>query len=137
MSHTADSNNYYVPHGSHWPIVGSVGLTTLLVGFSMFLNGAGMGKLLALIGVVITLVMMFGWFGTVIRESEAGTYNDQVDRSFRWGMFWFIFSEVMFFAGFFGALFYARQLSVPWLGGEGANAMTNAVLWPGFETAWH
>ena len=136
MSHTADSNNYYVPHGSHWPIVGSVGLTTLLVGFSMFLNGAGIGKLLALVGVVITLVMMFGWFGTVIRESEAGTYNDQVDRSFRWGMFWFIFSEVMFFAGFFGALFYARQLSVPWLGGEGANAMTNAVLWPGFETVW-
>ena len=136
MSHTADSNNYYIPHGSHWPIVGSIGLATLLVGFSMYLNGAGLGKLLALVGVVITLIMMFGWFGTVIRESEAGTYNNQVDRSFRWGMFWFIFSEVMFFAGFFGALFYARQLAVPWLGGEGANAMTNAVLWPGFETAW-
>jgi cytochrome c oxidase subunit 3 len=102
----------------------------------MFLNGAGMGKMLALIGVVITLIMIFGWFGTVIRESEAGAYNHQVDRSFRWGMFWFIFSEVMFFAGFFGALFYARQLSVPWLGGEGNNAMTNAVLWSGFESAW-
>ncbi len=136
MAHTADSNHYYIPHGSHWPIVGSVGLTTLLVGFSMFLNGAGMGKVLALAGVVITLIMMFGWFGTVIRESEAGIYNEQVDRSFRWGMFWFIFSEVMFFAGFFGALFYARQLAVPWLGGEGIGAATNSVLWPGFENAW-
>ena len=31
-------------------------------------------------------------------------------------MSWFIFSEVMFFAAFFGALFYARVLSVPGLG---------------------
>ena len=36
--------------------------------------------------------------------------------SFRWGMSWFIFSEVMFFAAFFGALFYVRVLSVPDLG---------------------
>ena len=35
------------------------------------------------------------------------------------GMAWFIFSEVMFFAAFFGALFYVRTFSVPWLGGEG------------------
>ena len=62
--------------------------------------------------------MMFGWFGTVIRESEAGIYNEQVDRSFRWGMGWFIFSEVMFFAAFFGALYYARQLAIPWLAGD-------------------
>jgi len=136
MSHIADSKDYYIPHGSHWPIVGSIGLTTLLVGFSMFLNGVGMGKFLALAGLVITVIMIFGWFGTVIRESETGTYNSQVDRSFRWGMFWFIFSEIMFFAGFFGALFYARQLSVPWLGGEGTGAITNSVLWSGFENAW-
>jgi cytochrome c oxidase subunit 3 len=136
MAHTANNNAYYVPHGSHWPIVGSIGLTCLLVGFSLFLNGVGVGKILALVGVVVTLIMMFGWFGTVIRESESGIYNAQVDRSFRWGMFWFIFSEVMFFAGFFGALFYARQLSVPWLGGEGAKLMTHSVLWPAFENAW-
>ena len=35
-------------------------------------------------------------------------YGLDVDRSFRMGMMWFIFSEVMFFAAFFGALFYAR-----------------------------
>ncbi len=134
MAHA--EGNYYVPHGSHWPIVGSIGLTTLLVGFSSYLNGADIGSLMMIAGVAITVVMMIGWFGTVIRESESGIYNEQVDRSFRWGMFWFIFSEVMFFAAFFGALFYARQLSVPWLGGEGAGAMTNQVLWPSYETAW-
>jgi len=79
---------------------------------------------------------MFFWFGEVIGESEAGTFNDQVDSSFRIGMMWFIFSEVMFFAVFFGALFYARQLSLPWLGGEGNNFFTNLFLWEGFENAW-
>ena len=51
-------------------------------------------------------------------------------------MSWFIFSEVMFFAVFFGTLFYARELSVPWLAGEGDNFLTNMLLWPGFENAW-
>ena len=117
MAHA--EGQYYVPHGSHWPIVGSIGLTTLLVGVASWLNGSSFGELLMLAGVVVTLVMIFGWFGTVIKESQAGAYNAQVDLSFRWGMFWFIVSEVMFFAAFFGALFYARQYSIPWLGGEG------------------
>ena len=134
MAHA--EGQYYVPHGSHWPIVGSIGLTTLLVGVASWLNGSNFGELLMLAGVVVTLVMIFGWFGTVIKESQSGAYNAQVDASFRWGMFWFIFSEVMFFAAFFGALFYARQYSIPWLGGEGDGAVTNSVLWPGFEAAW-
>jgi cytochrome c oxidase subunit 3 len=75
---------------------------------------------------------MFGWFGEVIRDSEAGRYNKQVDSSFRWSMSWFIFSEVMFFAAFFGALFYTRVLSVPWLG----ESDTMQQLWPTFKAAW-
>jgi len=134
MAHAHEG--YYVPHGSHWPIVGSIGLTTLLAGFAGWLNGASSGQMIMLFGVVVTLIMIFGWFGTVIRESESGLYDDQVDKSFRWGMFWFIFSEVMFFAAFFGALFYARALSVPWLGGEGSGLSTHEVLWPAFEAAW-
>ena len=51
-------------------------------------------------------------------------------------MFWFIFSEVMFFAAFFGALFYARNYSLPWLSGEGSGAMTNMFLYEGFESSW-
>ncbi|MFO7603426.1 MAG: cytochrome c oxidase subunit 3 [Gammaproteobacteria bacterium] len=125
---------YYLPEPSHWPIIGSVGLAFLLGGFAGWLHGSS--SIYMIVGAVVMAIMLFGWFGTVIRESETGKYNDQVDMSFRMSMGWFIFSEVMFFAAFFGALFYARQLSVPWLGGEGNNAMTNELLWQGFEAAW-
>ena len=110
-------SSYYIPHGSHWPFVGSIAIFSLMIGFSNFLNGATWGMWLMIIGALILLVMLFGWFGAVIQESVSGTYNEQVDLSFRWGMFWFIFSEVMFFAAFFGALFYVRVYSLPWLGG--------------------
>jgi len=117
--------------------MGSVGLFTLFGGFAMLLNGSDVGKWLMIAGAVIVVHMLFGWFGTIIRESEGGSYNDQVDLSFRWGMGWFIFSEVLFFAAFFGALFYIRLLSVPWLGGEGAGGFaTGPVLWPGFDAVW-
>jgi len=51
-------------------------------------------------------------------------------------MLWFISSEEMFFAAFFGGLFYARALVMPWLGGAGNNAMTHALLWPDFIPQW-
>jgi len=128
------NGGYYIPHGSHWPIIGSIGLFVMLQGFGNYLNGSGFGSTVMLAGFLILLVMVFGWFRTVINESEAGTYNMQVDTSFRWGMGWFIFSEVMFFAAFFGALYYARVFSVPWLGG--ADPSTNELLWGGWEAAW-
>ena len=132
---TQAHGDYYVPHGSHWPIVGSVGLITMLGGFAFFLNGASAGSMMMIAGAAIIVFMLFGWFGTVISESEKGMYNEQVDRSFRWGMGWFIFSEVMFFAAFFGALYYAREFSVPWLGGEGAKGNAH-LLWENFQAVW-
>jgi len=133
----ADAQRYYVPHGTKWPILGSIGLVCLLGGFANTLNGAASGgEAFMVIGAVSIIIMMFGWFGTVVGESERGTYSKQVDTSFRWGMGWFIFSEVMFFAAFFGALFYVRHYAVPWIGGEGAKEVTNSVLWPSFEAEW-
>jgi cytochrome c oxidase subunit 3 len=134
MSQAQDS--YYVPHGSHWPIVGSIGLLFLMLGVSTWLNGADSGFWVMMFGVAIMIVMLTGWFGTVINESVSGLYSEQVDKSFRMGMFWFIFSEVMFFAAFFGALFYARNMSVPWLGGDSNNFFTNLLLWEGYEASW-
>jgi cytochrome c oxidase subunit 3 len=128
---------YYVPNGSHWPIVGSAGLGVLVVGIGMSLNGYNpLGQAFLFAGTAIMLFMVFGWFRSVIQESQAGLYNAQVDRSFRQGMGWFIFSEVMFFGAFFGALFYARALSIPWLGGEGSGLSTHEFLWPAFEAVW-
>jgi len=131
---SSSNGGYYLPEPSHWPIVGSIGLFLTLGGFANYLHGGT--SLIMMAGAVVLLIMLFGWFGTVIRESQGGKYNDQVDMSFRWGMGWFIFSEVMFFAAFFGALFYARMYSVPWLGGASNNAMTNELLWPAFEAMW-
>ncbi|MDJ0926331.1 MAG: cytochrome c oxidase subunit 3 [Gammaproteobacteria bacterium] len=133
MAHA--ENKYYIPHGTKWPIIGSTGLFILFAGVSVWLNG-GDATLISLAGAGLVILMMFLWFSEVIDESESGTYNVQVDKSFRMGMFWFIFSEVMFFAVFFGALFYARQLALPWLGGEGNNLFTGSLLWPEFESEW-
>ena len=134
MSNT--NEDYYVPHSSHWPITATVAIFTMFIGGANFLNGGEVGVYILAIGLALFVYMLFGWFGTVIGESEAGTFNGQVDISFRMGMVWFIFSEVMFFAAFFGALYYARMYSVPWLGGEGSGAATNQFLWPEFATAW-
>lgn len=128
--------SYYVPHGSHWPIVGSIGLFTTLVSAANWMNGNSIAEWTFWLGIAIIIFMAFGWFGTVISENQRNLYNDQVDGSFRMGMVWFIFSEVMFFAAFFSALFYARALSVQWLGGAGSNAMTNDLLWPAFTSVW-
>lgn len=131
---SASEGAYYVPHGTHWPIIGSIGLTTTFVGFANYLHGSELTVMF--VGLAIVIFMMYGWFGQVIEESLSGLYNEQVDKSFRWGMGWFIFSEVMFFAGFFGALYYARVLSIPWLGGASNNDATAWLLWPDFEATW-
>jgi cytochrome c oxidase subunit 3 len=130
-----DSSKYYVPHGSPWPILGSVALFTLMLGASSYLNEWA-GGWAFLPGAVLLITMFFCWFGTVIGENQQGIYNMQVDKSFRMGMMWFIFSEVMFFAAFFGALFYARQLSVPWVGGEGTKLVNKLFLWKNFNPGW-
>jgi cytochrome c oxidase subunit 3 len=122
---------YFVPEPSSWPVVGSIGLFLMATGAALWFNGAGFGSWVVLAGFLVLVYMMFGWFGHVFSESEGGRYNQQVDGSFRWGMSWFIFSEVMFFAAFFGALFYARVLSVPWLG-----EIEQRLLWPDFQSQW-
>lgn len=120
---------YYLPEPTKWPTITSAGLFLLALGFILQVHDLSAGPWLMLIGTLIIIAMMVAWFGEVAVESEAGKYDGQVDTSFRMGMAWFIFSEVMFFAAFFGALFYTRVLSVPWLAGE-------ELLWPGFEGGW-
>jgi cytochrome c oxidase subunit 3 len=127
----AKTDHYYVPQPSSWPVVGSIALFLMATGATAWFNGAPFGKWAVLAGLLVLVYMMVGWFGRVIHESEGGKYNAQVDVSFRWGMGWFIFSEVMFFAAFFGALFYARVLSVPWLGD-----LEQKLLWPDFSAQW-
>jgi cytochrome c oxidase subunit 3 len=128
----SQSTRYYVPQPSTYPIFGSFALLLMALGAASWFNGVGWGKYVTFAGLAVLVYMIAGWFSTVAHESERGDYNSQVDGSFRWGMGWFIFSEVMFFGAFFGALFYMRVLSVPDLGG----LESQQLIWPGFKPAW-
>ena len=131
MSHAAEPSRYFVPTPSFWPLVGSSALLLLAFGAVLTMNSVAYGAWVLLAGALVLLTMLVGWFGRVITESEANLYNLQVDRSFRLAMAWFIFSEVMFFAAFFGALFYVRVLAVPDLASP-----AQALLWDGFANTW-
>ncbi|MFA5941313.1 MAG: cytochrome c oxidase subunit 3 [Sinimarinibacterium sp.] len=131
-----NAQRYFVPAPSAWPFMLTAGLVALVVGVAGYLEHSQLTPALIWPGFLLAIVIIFLWFRGVARESETGQYGAQVDRTYRWGMSWFIFSEVMFFGAFFGALFYARGLSLPWLGGEGAKLATHVTLWPGFESVW-
>ena len=126
-----ETNHYYIPTPSPWPIIGATAILFMGFGAAFTVNKLPIGYGMLAIGFAILIYMLFGWFGTVSRESEGGKFNKQVDNSFRWGMSWFIFTEVMFFAGFFGALYYMRILAVPWLGD-----LDHKILWPDFAGGW-
>jgi cytochrome c oxidase subunit 3 len=138
MAHTAHSSteaargHYYVPQPMPWPIMGSLSIFLMAIGGVFVMNGARAGWISFAAGLVLLIYMMTRWFGDVIAESEGGKYGRWEDVSFRWGMSFFIFSEVMFFGAFFGALFWARVYSVPELG----DLEHQALLWPGFTGHW-
>ena len=138
------TDKYYVPESSPWPLTASIGLCMTAVGGAHFIQQSTMadmepsfsGKPLFFLGLAWLLVVVALWWRDTIKESVTGLHSNQLGGSYRQGMLWFIFSEVMFFAAFFGAMFYTRWLIIPWLGGEGSNAMTHELLWPEFQPMW-
>lgn len=137
MTTQTRNQQYYVPEPSAWPFMMTISMAVTLGGFAIYLNGAeAVGKVMMPIGFAMICAMAFVWLRGVIRENRQGAYGAQEDMTFRWAMGWFIFSEVMFFGAFFGALFYTRILAVPWLGGDGVEFATNEYLWRGFQATW-
>ena len=122
---------YFVPAPSRFPVLVAVGLFLLFFGAGQWINGNGWGAYMSLAGILTWAFVVQQWFRLAISESESGLYSDRIDVSFRWSMSWFIFSEVMFFGAFFGALYWARMHSLPNLGN-----LENAVLWPDFKAVW-
>lgn len=136
MASTAEKPYYYVPEGSPWPLSGSIGLCLLMVGIANTLHAVSWGPTVAGLGALWIIGTLFFWWRDTIRESIGGLHEGLLAGSYRQGMLWFIFSEVMFFGALFGALFYTRWLVIPWLAGEGNNAMTHEILWPAFQALW-
>ncbi len=133
------SHTYIVPP-SYWPAIGSIALFFIVIGVVNWLHGAQWGPWSILLGTVVLVFMIVGWFKEIIHENKTVLYGDAVnDRSYRWGMICFIFSEVLFFAAFFGVLWYIRVWVIPWLAGDSpyhASELTNYVLWPDFLSHW-
>lgn len=144
MSHltTSHHDTYYVPDKSRLALFASLGLFLSLLGAGSIINhiSAGSTSVLSwstfILGLFILAATLFAWFRVTIVENRQGLNSDQLNRSYVIGMQWFIFSEIMFFFTFFGALFYVRTWVGPWLGGEGAGGRMNHLLWPGFEHQW-
>lgn len=122
---------YFVPGPSKWPVLAGASLLLTMAGASALVNSFGWGSYATIAGILALLVVLYKWFGDAIAESEGGLYSDRIDVSYRWSMSWFIFSEVMFFAAFFGALFYARAVTMPWLAD-----LDHKVIWPDFAPQW-
>ncbi|GAB2866986.1 cytochrome c oxidase subunit 3 [Pseudoduganella ginsengisoli] len=122
---------YFVPGPSRWPMLGGLSLLITMIGASAWVNDASWGQAVNFIGIACTLLVLYFWFGDAIKESEGGLYSKRIDHSYRWSMGWFIFSEVMFFGAFFGALFYARTITLPWLGD-----LDHKFIWPDFIAHW-
>ena len=122
---------YFVPAPSRHPVLAATGLFFVMLGAGQWINGYQWGMYSLIAGFALWIFVLQQWFRESIGESESGLYGDRIDASFRWSMSWFIFSEIMFFAAFFGALYWTRMHALPSLG-----SFENAVLWPDFRAVW-
>ncbi len=131
QNYTKKAPYYYVPGPSQFPLIASIGMLFFAVGASAWVNNFAWGPYVWGFGMFIFIANLITWFASSITESEHGLYSKRIDVSYRWSMSWFIFSEVMFFAAFFGALFYARNFTTEWLGN-----LDHKILWPEFSGQW-
>ncbi|MBL6687176.1 MAG: cytochrome c oxidase subunit 3 [Pseudomonadales bacterium] len=141
MASDTTYESYYVPHNSALPIFASLGIFLTVYGGGNLLNemssgsDSNFGITVFLMGGLVMATTLFFWFAKVIEENHAKMYSQQMNKSFVWGMSWFIFSEVMFFAAFFGALFYIRFWVVDWIGGVGERGPSD-MIWPDYVPQW-
>ncbi|MEQ8400555.1 MAG: cytochrome c oxidase subunit 3 [Roseitalea porphyridii] len=114
----AKNHDYHILDPSPWPLIGAIGALVMAIGAVGWMQ-AGQGNEFSflgipmanpwtfLIGLLIVLYTMFGWWSDTVRESLQGHHTRVVSLHLRYGMIMFIASEVMFFAAWFWAVFDA------------------------------
>ncbi len=122
---------YFVPAPSSYPITAACSLLGIMLSLAFWLNGNAWAPMTFGATLACLFFVLWSWFGKSIAESEDKQYGKAVDSSYRWSMSWFIFSEVMFFGAFFGALFYARAIANPSFAD-----IDHQLLWPQFKAIW-
>lgn len=163
MAHAEVKHDYHLVNPSPWPLLASIGVFILALGGVVFMKGIASevstedlnffsyigntmfteGKpWVMLLGLLMVLWVMFGWWGDVIRESRAGDHTPVVQIGLRYGMILFILSEVMFFVAWFWSFFEMAIFHGARAGGTWDSASmfySNLAAWsdwppPGVET---
>ncbi len=134
MAHEKN-HDYHILPPSIWPFLGAVGGFVMLFGAVLWMRD--ITPWMFLIGLVLVLYTMFGWWADVVREGETGDHTPVVRIGLRYGFILFIMSEVMFFAAWFWSFFkHAMYPMHP----DGISPAVDGV-WPpaGIETfdPWH
>jgi len=97
---------FHLVDNSPWPLIGSLGTFTSIIGFIKWfhLNESN----LLLLGISINLLVIFQWWRDIVREGTLqGLHTFKVTLGLRWGIILFITSEIFFFIAFFWAFFHA------------------------------
>ncbi len=143
MAHEKN-HDYHILNPSVWPLLGAIAGFLMLFGAVVWMSG-GMstffgavemsGPWLFLIGFVMTLYVMFGWWSETVKENFAGDHTPVVRIGLRYGFIMFIMSEVMFFSAWFWTFF--KHALYP----MGPQSPAVDGVWPpvGIETfdPWH
>ncbi|MEL6678097.1 MAG: cytochrome c oxidase subunit 3 [Pseudomonadota bacterium] len=132
MAH-AKNHDYHILPPSIWPFLGAVGAFIMLYGSVIWMspNVENNHPWLFLIGFVLVLYVMFGWWSDVVTESQVGDHTTVVQIGLRYGVILFIISEVMFFVAWFWSFFKHAMYPM--------DAIDNTWPPPGIETfdPWH
>ncbi len=106
MSSDKKNHPYHIVTPSPWPFVGSIGALVSMIGLVLFMHNYGLYVMI--MGLLIVIATMAGWWRDVIKESQdKEVYTTPVQFGLKTGMALFITSEIMFFVAFFWAFFNA------------------------------
>jgi cytochrome c oxidase subunit 3 len=124
-------HEYHLVDPSPWPLLASIGFLTLTGGSAFAFHKTPYAAVAAVGGLLLLLYVGYRWWSDVVKEAAVDkAHTSPVQRGLRYGMAFFIISEVMFFFAFFFSFFAHAILPMDILEGawpvaEGAFPPTN------------